>query len=102
MDLNIEHRQKTNLTVKMFVCHGIKSNLQERRCAGVDRINVARDMGARQTIMNMGARQTIMNMGARQTIMSMGARQTIMNMGVWDTEGFALNHRLSITHIIIY
>jgi len=48
MDLNnIENGQKTNLRVKRFLCHGIKSSIQETAYADIDWINVARDMGAR-------------------------------------------------------
>ena len=53
MDLNnIENGQKTTLRVKRYHCHGIKRSFQEIGYAGIDWIKVARDMGARQTIMN--------------------------------------------------
>jgi len=53
MDLNnIENRQKTNLRVKRFLCHDIKDSLQETGYAGLDWINVTRDMSARDTILN--------------------------------------------------
>jgi len=53
----IKNGQTTKLRVKRFLCHDIKGSLQETGYAGVEWINVTRDMGARETILNTSEHQ---------------------------------------------